>query len=102
MVERTLIEIVKPALKCDADGCGHEETIDEIKASHIGTPCPKCGANLLTEEDYKNSLRLLAIARCINEIVGPVKTDPNANGSLISFNPHGDSLTIKVKHNARP
>lgn len=102
MVERPLIGIGRSVLKCDADGCGYEETIDEIKASYIGMPCPKCGANLLTEDDYNNSLKLLAIAGAINEIFGPVKTDnSNTTGSIISFNPHGDTVTIKVKHNAR-
>ena len=34
-------------LQCDADGCGHHETVPEISRDLIGKPCPKCGANLL-------------------------------------------------------
>jgi hypothetical protein len=39
-------------LKCDAAGCDHRETVGEITADMVGKACPKCGSNLLTEEDW--------------------------------------------------
>ncbi len=39
-------------LKCDAPGCDHVEDIDRITADDIGRPCPKCGADLLSQSDY--------------------------------------------------
>lgn len=39
-------------LKCDATGCDHVEDVAEITADLVGKPCPKCGANLLTEGDW--------------------------------------------------
>ncbi len=45
-------------LTCDADGCGYispNETLSvEELETHLGEPCPMCGANLLTEADFKN------------------------------------------------
>lgn len=40
-------------LQCDAEGCGHVEDVAEITAGMVGKPCPKCGASLLTAEDWK-------------------------------------------------
>lgn len=39
-------------LKCDAEGCDHVEDVAEITVDMVGKPCPKCGANLLTPEDW--------------------------------------------------
>jgi hypothetical protein len=39
-------------LKCDAAGCDHVEIVGTITEDMIGKPCPKCGANLLTKEDW--------------------------------------------------
>lgn len=35
--------------------------------SYINKPCPKCGANLLTEHDYKLSLKTMKIVNWINK-----------------------------------
>jgi len=39
-------------LKCDAAECDHVEHIEAITADMVGKPCPKCGANLLTQGDW--------------------------------------------------
>lgn len=41
-------------LKCDKKGCVHVEFHDDITSALIGKPCPHCGSNLLTQEDYEN------------------------------------------------
>lgn len=38
-------------LQWDAEGCDHIEDVAEITAEVV-KPCPKCGANLLTEGDW--------------------------------------------------
>lgn len=46
-------------LKCDAVGCDHVEFHEgHITLGMIGKECPKCGANLLTEEDYYAGLEV--------------------------------------------
>ena len=39
-------------LKCDASGCGFKVQVKRISQEHVGEACPRCGANLLTQEDY--------------------------------------------------
>lgn len=39
-------------LKCDAADCDHMEVVETITADMVGKPCPKCGANLLTQNDW--------------------------------------------------
>lgn len=39
-------------LKCDEPDCDTRVFVGEIQQHHVDTPCPSCGANLLTQEDY--------------------------------------------------
>lgn len=39
-------------LKCDEENCMHQEYHVRIEEEQIGKPCPRCGASLLTQEDY--------------------------------------------------
>ena len=55
-------------LWCDRPGCGHIQMGPVLNAKSItaliGTPCPKCGDNLLTKEDARIvivSLRIVAV-----------------------------------------
>jgi len=46
--------IQSKGVKCDAEGCDfREEHVDiETLEQWRNVPCPKCGANLLTDEDW--------------------------------------------------
>jgi hypothetical protein len=66
-------------LKCDAPGCGYEQDWPSTKRSGmhgyrawVNAPCPRCGANLLTEEDMRAVERLELIARVTNIIMWPL------------------------------
>ncbi len=54
-------------LRCDVPGCGYQtdyaETWETI-ADCIGRPCPKCGASLLTAEDYATMMMLYGVSMC--------------------------------------
>lgn len=39
-------------LKCDTKGCLHVEMHDKLVKEMVGKPCPQCGSNLLTEDDW--------------------------------------------------
>jgi len=44
-------------LHCDNEKCGYNLTFEgEFRKELIGTKCPKCGENMLTEEDYEGAL----------------------------------------------
>jgi hypothetical protein len=61
-------------LKCDAPGCDYEQDYPTSDAyrNWIGMPCPKCGANLLTEADVKTFERIERFARILNIIFMPL------------------------------
>lgn len=58
------------SLKCDNTNCNYrDESVDYSKLSdYINKPCPKCGENLLTYEDYKNAEILMKTADIINDL----------------------------------
>jgi predicted RNA-binding Zn-ribbon protein involved in translation (DUF1610 family) len=51
---KKVIHLEKITLKCDA--CEWEKPVT-LSREWIDMPCPKCGANLLTEGDYKAAER---------------------------------------------
>lgn len=71
------IEMIVSGLKCDAEGCGYEnpDVNCEGYRSWLNAPCPRCGASLLTEKDLEATEQLMAFAREINKIVGPIPDD---------------------------
>ena len=67
------IEIVEQShgLKCDNPNCNYtdSEHIPHTELeNHIGRPCPKCGENLLTEEDCKNAVAFYNAIDFINTL----------------------------------
>lgn len=66
-----LIEIKKMGgIKCDNPDCDYrDETVKvEDYSNWLDRPCPKCGNNLLTKEDYKSFKKLLSLIKVINKI----------------------------------
>lgn len=81
-------------LKCDAEGCDHVEPVAEIRKDDIGKPCPKCGANLLTEEDFISMKVIEAALQAISDVTPAPAAD--AEAVSYSINPHGKSVTITL------
>ena len=70
-MRKDLIEIKQMGgLKCDNPNCDYVNEF--VPASDyknwVNCPCPKCGANLLTQEDYKSHKKLLSMINVINRI----------------------------------
>ena len=82
-------------LKCDADGCDHQEDVPWLTADMVGKPCPKCGANLLTDDDFKAGVRMKAFLDALSEI-GLVKDEQSESGVSVSINPHNGKTNIVV------
>lgn len=61
--------IVCDDLLCDYT-VPYSEQEDQKLEEYINTPCPSCGANLLTEEDYKLAVKLDKIIDRINKWFG--------------------------------
>ena len=58
MTELVTLEI--SGVKCDGEDCDYSD--DEVRRenyhAYVDRPCPKCGSNLLTQEDYEAVIAL--------------------------------------------
>lgn len=74
------INIKAQGIKCDNPNCNFRDEnarFEEYEA-WLNKPCPKCGANLLTEADLKTIKAMVLVANLINSLVRPfVKIDKN-------------------------
>jgi hypothetical protein len=84
-------------LKCDTPTCDHFE-MSQIVAANVGKPCPKCGANLLTREDFVNFRTIQASMAAANELV--LLANPDAPMVLMAIHLHGDRLQRKAVESA--
>ena len=61
----------KIEVECDNPTCDFNIPCDQALNLHpahfIDMPCPKCGDNLLTEQDYLQHQRMLKIVKWINK-----------------------------------
>jgi len=64
------IEITDTGLVCDNPNCDwKDETITfDIYHEWLNKPCPKCGENVLTEEDFLNAENLHSTINFINSL----------------------------------
>lgn len=61
------MELQETGLKCDNPTCDWKDesiTSDQMIA-HINAECPKCGENILTEEDYNNYMTVINIIKSV-------------------------------------
>ena len=68
---RKLIELTRESLVvCDNPDCDftipYGFGMDGMLVNYINTPCPKCGENLLTEQDYLLHEKLMKVINWIN------------------------------------
>lgn len=80
-------------LKCDADGCGHIENVEAITEAHVGMPCPACGANLLTEEDWEAWKPFQALLAAVEEVAGA--QPDHGESTEVRIGLHGTKTTIE-------
>lgn len=59
-------------LNCDNPDCGHVEHVGTITADMIDMPCPKCGENLLTAEDFEGWEVVKMLMDAAQSVVGDV------------------------------
>lgn len=84
-------------IKCDNPNCDFNDMtvkVDDYE-SWLNKPCPKCGENLLTENDYKNTLFLLKMVEVANEIF-PERDDEEDATMTINMNGTGE-MKVEIK-----
>lgn len=63
-------EVNVSGIKCDNPNCDYVDpnvSVDQYP-QYVNRPCPKCGANLLTEQDYQVVQILLKAQRVLSKI----------------------------------
>ena len=60
-------------IKCDNPDCDFKDMTVEFKdySAWLNKPCPKCGANLLTQADLETSKALIKIVNIVNMLAKP-------------------------------
>ena len=83
-------------IKCDACDYRNSNVKVEEYEKWLNKHCPKCGANLLTEEDFNNVKMLMSFTEEINKILPKRKDDDEIVSMSIEMNGTGDmELNIK-------
>lgn len=87
-------------IKCDNPSCDYSNM--DIKVTEydkwLNKPCPKCGENLLTEEDYKNVQFLMGFTTIANKIFPGIEDDTEIVDANIKMNGTGEiEFDIKNK-----
>ena len=86
-------------LKCDTVGCSHQEVLDKIHSEYINKPCPICGENLLTLQDYQAFLKVKKSYQVLIDMgfLKYASIDETNNGtSLVNINPHDGKVIITL------
>lgn len=86
-------------LKCDAEGCDHLETIEGLTEDLIGKPCPKCGADLLTREDYEEGMKIEVMMKMLKAmgLAVEVPASGDMDGlALLTVGTHNGETNIKI------
>lgn len=57
-------------LKCDNPSCDYVDPTIHVEdyEKYVNAPCPKCGANLLTEQDYQIVQKMLKLQKLFSKI----------------------------------
>lgn len=74
-------------IKCDNEECGWKDpTVPyEDYPKYIDKPCPCCGANLLTRQDYLVTKRIIEISK----LFGNIEVPDNKVNTLMRVNMNG-------------
>jgi uncharacterized paraquat-inducible protein A len=69
-MEQKYIQEAGSGIVCDNPDCNYEDmTVSHTELDKwLNKPCPKCGENLLTEEDFKNHSKLMATINLLNSM----------------------------------
>ncbi|MET3505476.1 hypothetical protein [Halalkalibacter oceani] len=80
-------------IKCDTKDCDYND--DSVKVEEysewLNKPCPKCGGNLLTQDDYDNVRMMINLTNVLNAVLPTptedeeffnIKVDMNGTGKI--------------------
>lgn len=83
-------------LKCDSQDCDHVEQVGIITADMIDMPCPKCGANLLTAEDWEAWQPFSEMLGLVSDLTASSPTSDKPKVAMC-VGLHGKKTTIEIE-----
>lgn len=86
-------------LQCDTKGCDHIEKTPDYGPQYIGMPCPKCGANLLTQEDFDAAQPMYAAIEILKKmgLVGG-EIEQGKEYTALSLGHHNGKTKIEMEN----
>lgn len=95
---KNAIEMKIGGIKCDNPNCSFRDDSAKVEdyKKWLNKPCPKCGQNLLTEEDYNNTLFLIEMTKTINNIFPKVDDNEKVSDMTVEMNGTGE-LKFDIK-----
>jgi len=91
-IMKNALEINIGGIKCDNPNCDFMDMSVKVEDydKWLNKPCPKCGENLLTDDDYRNVQFLLAMEKIANEIYPKIEDDESIVKATIDMNGTGN------------
>jgi len=86
-------------IKCDNKECDFKDmsVLFENYDKWLNKPCPKCGSNLLTEQDYDTVRIIMDIAGIINEVMPEALEDEELFKMSVEFNGTGGATFSEIE-----
>lgn len=79
-------------LNCDAADCDHVEPVGTITVDMVDMPCPSCGSNLLTAEDWAAWQPYSALLKSVDTAINP---NGDEGRVAVRVGLHGPKTTIQ-------
>lgn len=102
MGKRKLIHFDRSqAGKLHCDACGYDlPHVQAFTPALVGTECPACLENMLTQEDYDKTDRMFRLLDWINKWfgwLGATREVAEEKGQTLSVKIHGDDIHIRTE-----
>jgi len=96
------IDLINTKLKCDSCDYIDSDIDNNNLESYINKPCPKCGENLLTQDDYDQQNLLLGVIGLMNLANEALEKEADLNTKKVKTNVgvHNNVLSIEIEGNS--
>ncbi|MGV1754762.1 hypothetical protein [Agrobacterium sp. CG674] len=89
-----------PSFYLTCDECGHNvDFACDMTRDHIGYPCPRCAADMLTEEDFLVGVQLMAMNKTLIALglarQGHRGEAPGEGEEMVRVHHHAGKTTIE-------
>ena len=99
---KNALEINIGGIKCDNPNCDFMDMSVKVEDydKWLNKPCPKCGENLLTDDDYRNIQFLLGMEELANKIYPKIEDNESIVKATINMNGTGD-MNVAIDDNKK-